>query len=143
MTTKQINFFKKPRNMQEIIELFNGDIYAANSFQSIGLIGRELKSITIDGRIYFILYNSKPIKIRYKVKTETKGILVFEELPENTYFTIGNVGNEPQSKPGEAYLFINDNGTCLIPIKDIKTGEQVIIPENSGKQIKNGELIPA
>ena len=143
MTTKQIQFFKTPRNMQEITEFFNGDIYAANSFQSISLVGRELKTITIDDCIYFILYNSKPVKVRYKVETETKGILVFEELPENTYFAFGNIGNAPQSKPGEAYLFINDNGTCLIPIKDIKTGQQVIIPENSGKQIKSGQLIPA
>ena len=143
MTTKQTEFFSKPRTMQEVTELFNGDIYAANSFQSINLIGRELKTVTINDRLYFTLYNAKPTKIKYTVETETKGILVFTELPENTYFTFGNMGNHPQCKPGEAYLFINDNGTCLIPIKDIKTGLQVVIPENAGKQIKKGELIPA
>jgi hypothetical protein len=74
------------------------------------------------------------MKEKYKVTTETKGILTFTEFPENTYFAIGNIGNEPQSEPGKAYLFT---------IKDIKTDQSVIIPENAGKQIKNGQLIPA
>lgn len=81
------------------------------------------------------------MKAKYKVITETKGVLTFTELPENTYFAIGNIGNKPQSKAGEAFLFTYDNGTCLIPIKDIKTGQQIIIPENAGKEIKNGQLV--
>lgn len=70
---------------------------------------------------------------RYMVKTETRGILYFDDLPQGTYFAMGDCGNEPQSKPGQAFYFTNDNGTCLIPIIDTNTGLQVIRPDKSGQ----------
>jgi hypothetical protein len=51
--------------MQEVTEMFNGDIYAANTFQSINLIGRELKTIDIAGKLHFVNYS-------YTTKTKVK-----------------------------------------------------------------------
>lgn len=65
MNTKQKQFFSKPRTMQEVTEMFNGDIYAANTFQSINLIGRELKTIDIAGKLHFVNYS-------YTTKTKVK-----------------------------------------------------------------------
>jgi len=75
--------------------------------------------------------------IKYKVVTETKGTLEFTELPNNTYF-LSDV-NGPEDA-GKATLFTYDGSTCLIPIIDVKTGLQVCIKENAGKEIKNGKL---
>ena len=80
----------------------------------------------------------EPVK-KYMVKTETKGILYFDELPNYTYFCLG-INGDPI---GQAMYFTNDKGTCLIPIRYTKDGTEVIIPENAGKEIKNGKLVKA
>ena len=79
---------------------------------------------------------------KYYVDFST-GRRYYNSLPDRTYFAVGNIGNAPQSKPGAAYLFCNDGGTCLLPIVETATGEQVVKPEAAGHEIKNGELIPA
>lgn len=61
--------------------------------------------------------------MRYKVETQTRGILYFEELPKDTYYLEGL--QNPEDK-GKATLFTWDNGTCLIPIIDTTTNKQVI-----------------
>ena len=62
------------------------------------------------------------MKIRkYKVTTETRGILYFAELPEGTYFL---QGSPDQDETGKATLYTYDAGTCLIPIIEISTGLQ-------------------
>ena len=63
---------------------------------------------------------------KYRVKTESKGVLEFDELPKNTYFLEGF--QDPEDK-GKACLFIFDNGTSLIPIINTKTGKQVHISD--------------
>lgn len=75
---------------------------------------------------------------RYTVHTETKGVLEFDTFPNNTYF-LGGYQNE--NDKGLATFFTFDSGTCLIPIIDTKTGQQVRIIENAGKEIKNGNLV--
>lgn len=45
-TAKHKKFFKKPRTMEDIRYLF-GDVYEANSFQSIHLIARNIKMINV------------------------------------------------------------------------------------------------
>lgn len=77
---------------------------------------------------------------RYIVKTETRGTLEFNELPNNTYFAGGYRDKEDT---GKAYLFTFDTSTCLIPIIDTRTGLQVCKPEHAGHEIKDGEIIPA
>jgi len=69
---------------------------------------------------------------RYSVKTETKGTLYFDELPKNTYFL---EGLQDENDRGKATFFTNDNGTCLIPIIDTKTGKQVIDTKKARKEI--------
>lgn len=59
----------------------------------------------------------------YHVKTKTNGVLIFDQLPKNTYFAEGGYND---IKGGEAFLFTYDEGTCLLPIIDSKTGLQVI-----------------
>ena len=80
------------------------------------------------------------MKPKYIVKTSTRGILNFDELPHGTYFLAGF--RDPNDK-GLATLFTFDNGTCLIPICHADTGQQVRIIENAGKEIRNGKLINA
>lgn len=46
-TIKHKKFFSEPRTMQEIITFFNGDIFEANNFQSVMIIGRKLKTISV------------------------------------------------------------------------------------------------
>lgn len=77
---------------------------------------------------------------RYIVKTETRGTLSFNELPNNTYFASGY---QDESDAGKAYLYTFDRGTCLAPIIDTSTGLQVCKPEFAGHEIKDGEIIPA
>jgi hypothetical protein len=60
---------------------------------------------------------------KYRVETETRGILYFDELPAGTYF-LG--GYQDINDKGKACLFTFDRGTCLIPIIDNKTNKQVI-----------------
>lgn len=67
-------------------------------------------------------------------------VLLFPELPNNTYF-LG--GYQDEADKGKATYFTFDNGTCLIPIVDIKTNKQVCLSANAGKQIKEGKLINA
>lgn len=69
---------------------------------------------------------------RYIVKTETKGILSFDELPKGTYFQIGCHLIEDK---GLAMYYTWDNGTCLIPIIDTHTGQQVKDLSKAGKSI--------
>jgi hypothetical protein len=69
---------------------------------------------------------------KYKVETETKGTLFFDELPKRTYF-LGGYQNEADK--GKATYFTFDNGTCLIPIIDTKTGLQVIDISKAGTEI--------
>jgi len=45
-TAKHKKFFSEPKTMQEITDLFNGDIFAANEFQTVNLLGRNIKTIT-------------------------------------------------------------------------------------------------
>jgi hypothetical protein len=73
----------------------------------------------------------EPLK-RYIVKTETKGFLYFDELPKNTYFC---EGSQDINDKGKAMLFTNDNGTCLIPIIDTTTGQQVLDISRAGQTI--------
>jgi len=56
-TDKHKKIFSKPQTMQQITDLFKGDIYQANAFQSVNLIGRNLKTIIIDEKLYFVNYN--------------------------------------------------------------------------------------
>ncbi len=58
---------------------------------------------------------------RYIVKTKNRGILEFNELPDNTYYAEGISDMEKDT----AWLYTWDEGTCLIPIIDTTTGEQV------------------
>jgi hypothetical protein len=63
----------------------------------------------------------EPIK-RYMVKTQNRGILYFDELPQDTYYC---GGFQDANDKGKAMLYTWDNGTCLIPIIDTLTGQQV------------------
>lgn len=72
------------------------------------------------------------IMAKYKVETETKGILFFDALPKGTYF-LGGYQNE--SDKGKACLFIFDCGTCLLPIIEVLTGKQVIDISRAGNEI--------
>ena len=65
----------------------------------------------------------------FTVKTEKRGVLTCPQLPKNTYFAEGFNG----TKPGQAFYYTWDNGTCLIPIKH--KGQDVIIPERAGTSI--------
>lgn len=80
------------------------------------------------------------MKAKYKVITQTRGILEYTELPEKTYFLSGVNGPEDA---GKATLFTYDTGTCLIPICHADTGQQVRIIENAGKEIRDGKLVNA
>lgn len=80
------------------------------------------------------------MKPKYKVRTQTRGVLEFNELPNGTYFLSDY--NGPEEK-GLATLFTYDPGTCLIPICHADTGQQVRIVENAGKEIRNGKLVKA
>ena len=77
---------------------------------------------------------------RYAVHTDTRGILEFDTLPNKTYF-LG--GYRDESDKGKATLFCLDGGTCLRPIIDTKTGKQVCIIENAGKEIRDVKLVKA
>lgn len=77
---------------------------------------------------------------RYSVTTTTRGILEFDTLPNKTYFLSGF---QDANDKGKATLFCFDRGTCLLPIVDTRTGKQVCIPENAGKEIRNGQLVKA
>lgn len=78
---------------------------------------------------------------KYHVDTESKGRLVFDKLPNHTYFLSGYDG--PQ-EAGKATFYTFDNcGTCLIPIIETATGKQVQIVKNAGKSIRNGKLVNA
>lgn len=49
-TKKHKKYFDTPRTMEEIMnDLFKGDAWAANAFQNIHLIGRNLKIVTLNG----------------------------------------------------------------------------------------------
>lgn len=49
MTRKQLSFFNKPRTMVEIMnDLFNGDMWAANSFQNEEMTNGNLEICLID-----------------------------------------------------------------------------------------------
>ena len=73
---------------------------------------------------------------KYYVDFST-GRRYYNSLPDSTYFAIGY---HIEEKPGAAYLFCNDGGTCLIPIIETATGEQVVKPESAGHEILNGKL---
>lgn len=77
---------------------------------------------------------------KYSVHTKTRGVLEFDTLPNKTYFLSGF---QDENDKGKATLFCFDGGTCLRPIIETKTGKQVCIPENAGKEIRNGKLINA
>jgi len=62
---------------------------------------------------------------RYIVKTKNRGILEFNELPDDVYYAEGISDMEKDT----AWLFIWDEGTCLIPIIDTTTGQQVRKPK--------------
>jgi len=83
---------------------------------------------------------TKPEQVkRYMVKTQNRGILYFDELPKGTYFLGGysNPKDHPEGwEAGKATLFTWDNGTCLIPIIDTKTGKQVQDITKAGTSIE-------
>ncbi len=54
MTKKQSKFFNNPRSMDEIINLFMGDAWAANQFQNDMLSNGQLTTVIIDKKIKFI-----------------------------------------------------------------------------------------
>jgi len=63
---------------------------------------------------------------RYIVKTKNRGILEFNELPDDVYYA---EGLSKDVEEGTAWLYTWDEGTCLIPIIDTTTGEQVRKPK--------------
>ncbi len=65
---------------------------------------------------------------RYIVKTKNRGVLEFNELPKNIYYA---EGLSKDTEEGTAWLFTWDEGTCLIPIIDTTTGEQVRKPKSN------------
>ncbi len=76
---------------------------------------------------------TKPVSLkRYMVNTENRGILYFDELPSNTYF---QEGFQDANDKGKAMYYTWDNGTCLIPIIDTKTGLQVCDISRAGETI--------
>lgn len=56
-TGKYKKFFNQPRTMQEVTDFFKDDIFEANSFQSVNLIGRNLKTIQQLGKLFFVNYD--------------------------------------------------------------------------------------
>jgi len=68
-------FFKTPRTMQEVTDLFNGDIYAANAFQSVNLIGRNLKTVNLDGVVRGQPVTNYLFFVNYEWKDKTKKVL--------------------------------------------------------------------
>lgn len=79
---------------------------------------------------------TKPEQVkRYMVKTQNRGILYFDELPEGTFFLSQLSNNEKGWEAGKATLYTWDNGTCLIPIIDTKTGKQVQDINRAGTSI--------
>jgi len=74
----------------------------------------------------------EPLK-RYMVKTESKGTLFFDDLPNGTYF---QEGSQDIADKGKAMYFMFDTcGSCLIPIIDTNTGEQVVDISKAGRSI--------
>lgn len=62
----------------------------------------------------------------------------FDTLPVNTYFLSGY---QNESDKGKATLFCFDSGTCLTPIFNAATNEQICYPELEGKEItREGKL---
>lgn len=55
-------------------------------------------------------------KYKYKVETDTKGTLYFEELPSDVYW--GNGSQDPEDK-NKAFWYGYDNGTSLISFQTI------------------------
>jgi hypothetical protein len=55
-------------------------------------------------------------KYKYKVETDTKGTLYFEELPSDVYW--GNGSQDPEDK-NRAFWYGYDNGTSLISFQTI------------------------
>ena len=73
------------------------------------------------------------VEKKYKVTTETRGILYFAELPEGTYFL---QGSQDEADIGKATLHTFDAGTCLIPIIEISTGLQYRDITKAGQSIQ-------
>ena len=70
---------------------------------------------------------------KYKVTTETRGVLYFAELPAKTYFM---QGSQDPADIGKAMLYTYDPGTCLIPMIVILTGLQYRDITRSGESIQ-------
>ena len=65
-------------------------------------------------KIYFIFtfVNRNTMAHKFQVKTETKGVLTFNELPKDVYW--GGGFQDPADKD-KAFWYGWDRGTCLIP----------------------------
>ncbi len=63
--------------------------------------------------------------MKYQVKCYSKPDIFFDEIPANVYWAGGFQNIEDKDK---GYLFHNDNGTCLSPIIEVSTGNQIIKP---------------
>jgi len=62
LTTRQISFFKQPRNMQEIAQdLFKGDYWAANNFQN-QFLSNNVLTINEDATIELIDWSKEIVK---------------------------------------------------------------------------------
>ena len=70
---------------------------------------------------------------KFKVTTETRGVLYFAELPEGTYFL---QGSQDPADIGKAMLYTYDPGTCLIPIIEISSGLQYRDITRAGESIQ-------
>ena len=63
----------------------------------------------------------------------SKGTLFFDDLPKGTYF---QEGSQDIADKGKAMYFMFDTcGSCLIPIIDTNTGEQVVDISKAGRSI--------
>ena len=92
MNPKQRRFFNKPRTMQEVTALFNGDEWAANEFQSVALIGRQIEMIEIDGKLHFIGCKNKGMK---KIATLNGYNYFTGNSAKGTFYNIVPIDQQP------------------------------------------------
>lgn len=74
-------------------------------------------------------------KYKYKVETDSKGILYFERLPDEIYWGSGYQDPKDENK---AFWFGFDNGTSLIPFKTLE-GDFVYKGDNKKTSVANSQ----
>ncbi len=93
-----------------------------------------LRLITIYGSQVMTLTAKYKTMKKYSVQTESKGLLTFDEFPKGTYF---QEGSQDINDKGKAMYYTYDTcGTCLIPIIDTTTGQQVKDISKAGLSIQ-------